>query len=130
MSKRKTKYKAEYCDKLIDHMSKGYSITSFSAIIKVHRDTIYEWFKTYPDFAEARDMGYAASMYIWEKMGIDLATGMSKGSARVWEVNMYNRFRDEWKANVKEDDNGDKQITIKLKYDPLKDDEDDKNKKA
>jgi hypothetical protein len=123
MEVRKTKYKKEYCKELIDHMSNGFSLTSFCAVINVHRSSVYDWIAKYPEFKEARDIGFSKSLLIWERMGIDLATGISRGSARVWEINMYNRFRDEWKATVKEDNEQDKSITIKLKYDPLADDE-------
>ena len=95
------KYKYEFSRMLIDHMAQGLSFSSFSAIADVNRDTLYEWLKKYPEFKEARDIGYSKGLLFWEKAGIELVMGM-KGSARVWEINMYNRFKEEWKAVVKE----------------------------
>lgn len=49
-----TKYKEEFCDKLIEHMKQGYSFESFAAIVDVDRDTLYEWAKVHPIFSDAK----------------------------------------------------------------------------
>ncbi len=51
---RPTKYKAEFCERLIAHMAKGLPYETFSAEIEVGRDSLYEWEKKHPEFADAK----------------------------------------------------------------------------
>ena len=52
---KQSRYKPEYCDKLIAHMSKGLSIDTFGATVNVSRATIYEWASRHREFAEAKE---------------------------------------------------------------------------
>ena len=47
------KYKPEYCDMLIDFMSKGYSVEAFCGHINTTFETMYRWLK-HPDYGEFR----------------------------------------------------------------------------
>lgn len=60
------KYKPEYCDMLIDHMSEGYSFDSFVAISRVGLKTMYNWCKEYPEFAEAHQIGQGMALKYFE----------------------------------------------------------------
>lgn len=102
---RKTKYKPEFCDLLIDHMSRGLSYYAFAAEINVNRDTLYEWEKNYSDFKEAKSIGLTKSLLFWEKLGVDNILNVSESefqggsssrslNAATWIYNMNNRFRD------------------------------------
>lgn len=62
-----TKYKEEYCDQLIDHMSEGFSFESFGGIISVSRDTLYEWAKVQPAFSDAKKIGLSQHRLYWER---------------------------------------------------------------
>lgn len=115
---RKRKYKREFCKQLIDHMSQGFSLRAFAASVDVHHSTIYEWLKKHEEFAEAKELGLDKSRLFWERVGIDLATGEVRGSAKVWEINMYNRFRDEWTRDNPDKEDKSNEININLKYDP------------
>jgi len=99
-----TKYKPEYCEKLIEHMSEGLSYEAFAALIGVHRSILYDWEKSHPEFSEAKDVGFGKSLLFWEKLGRDniLNTSESFGEGQssskslngsVWIFNMKNRFR-------------------------------------
>lgn len=116
MSKPST-YKEEYAKMLIEHMARGLSLRAFCGFIKVHHQTVYNWLETYPDFKEARDIGWDMSRLFWEQMGIDLASGMIKGNATIWIINMCNRFKEDWRRTdeEKEEDNS-KEVTINLSY--------------
>jgi transposase-like protein len=48
-----TKYKPEFCNEIIQSMAEGYSLTAAAADLGVHRDTVYEWEKTIPEFSDA-----------------------------------------------------------------------------
>lgn len=77
---------------LIKHMGDGLSIESFAAIVGRSKDTIYEWVKKHPDFADAKKKGEALSLLFWEKAGITGMFGKIKGfNVAAWIFNMKNR---------------------------------------
>ena len=90
---RPTKYKEEYCQELVNHMSNGFSFESFAGIIEVCFDTLYEWKKVHPEFSEAHKKGLAVNLQYWEQAGI---YGMKLGkdfNTPVWIFNMKNRHK-------------------------------------
>lgn len=126
---RPTKYKEEYCEMLIEHMSQGLSYESFAGLIKVAIDTLYEWQKVHPAFSEAKSLGKAQALLLWEKEGIkglwDEVEYNEKGQKTyerkinnvMWVFNMKNRFgwRDKTEAEVQES-----KSVIKIAFDPSK----------
>lgn len=114
---KSSKFNPKFCDMLVQHMSEGYSYTSFAGVVGVTRMTLNNWRNNHPDFREAFNIGMEKGRYFWEKLGMDLVTGLSKGSARAWEINMFNRFREDWKLKTHDTNNDGKPIEIKLKYD-------------
>lgn len=107
---RPTKYKPEYCQEIIDFMSKGYSATAFAAKIGVHIDTIQEWKNTHAEFSAAYKKAHAAAQFFWENKGLEnlITDGKEKFNAAVWIFWMKARFgwrdRDEI-SFTKDDDN-------------------------
>jgi hypothetical protein len=61
-----TKYKPEYCEMLIEHMSEGYSFDSFSAIVRVGRMTMYNWCKDFPEWKEAKEIAEGMALKYFE----------------------------------------------------------------
>lgn len=115
---RPTKYKKEYCQKLIDHMAQGYSYESFAGVVKTNRDTIYHWESIHPAFSDAKKIASAQCMLFWEKMGMAGTVGKLKNfSTPMWIFNMKNRFK--W-ADRHEHSLDDEKNEIKLSYDPKK----------
>lgn len=53
---RPTKFKKEYCEGLIKHMSGGLSFDTYAAVIEVNPDTLYEWLKKHKNFSEAKKL--------------------------------------------------------------------------
>ncbi len=51
------KYDPIYAKQIKRHMANGYSLSSFTAISKVDRSTLYEWLEKHDDFRESHDMG-------------------------------------------------------------------------
>lgn len=107
---RPSKYKPEYCQMLIDHMSQGLSFESFAAVINISRDTLFEWSKEHDDFSYSKKIAFDNCQLFWEKLGIDnilnvsesesFGEGQSKSSSKslnasAWIFNMKNRFK--WK---------------------------------
>lgn len=67
---------------------------SFAATIDVNEDTLYEWVKNQPDFSEAKKLGRAKSMLVWESLGIH---GMRHGgeSRVVSEIPITQKIKNE-----------------------------------
>lgn len=90
---RPTKYKPEYCDALIEHMSQGLSYQSFAGVIGVSIECLYEWERTYTEFSDAKKEGIQKCMLVWEKIGINGALGKIKNfNSASYIFNMKNRF--------------------------------------
>lgn len=90
---RPTKYKPEYCDLLIEHMTQGLSFQSFAGVVGCCIETLYEWERSYPDFLDAKRLGLGRGRLFWEKVGIEAALGKITGyNATTWVFNMKNRF--------------------------------------
>ncbi len=70
---RPTKYKPEFCQMLIDHMSEGYSFESFGAIAEVWDSTLDDWVNTIPEFADAKQTARKKQLYANEKLIRDVA---------------------------------------------------------
>lgn len=81
MTGRPTKYRAEYCGMLVEHMKKGLSFESFGAIVNVCKDTLYEWAKRHTRFSDAKSLGEVHSRLFWEKMAINASLGLIPNSA-------------------------------------------------
>ena len=91
---RPTKYKPEYCQKLIDFMEQGYSYEAFAGSISVVVDTLREWEKVHEDFSAAKGIAFHKSRLYFDRMGLDhmvLPKGITFNNT-VWNANMKNRF--------------------------------------
>lgn len=116
---RPTKYKPEYCQMLIDHMSQGFSFESFGGVIMVGKNTMYDWVDKYAKFSNAKDTGDSANRLFWEKMGIAGCLGrISNFNAKMWSMNMKNRFK--WFETDRTTIDIDDYDPIPLAYDPTK----------
>lgn len=127
MAGRKTKYKKEYNELLIEHMASGLSFESFAGEVGVTFQTLYNWAKENDSFFEAKALGTARSRLFWENMGVHGAAGQLRGfNYGCWYRNMENRFN--WKEKVevtsKNDGDGvkdpsemsDEELESKLEY--------------
>lgn len=97
---RPTKYDESFCEMLIKHRKEGLSFESFGAVVKVDRETLYEWAKVHPAFSNARKLAEQECLSFWEKAGV---RGMNMGkdfNAPVWIFSMKNRFPDLWKDKI------------------------------
>lgn len=93
---RPTKYRPEYCDAIIEHMSEGASMTSFAAQVGVARSTIGQWMQDYPEFKEAAEAAKAKCAAWWEKVARSNAqTG--DGSAALVIFGLKNMSPEDWK---------------------------------
>lgn len=94
---RPTKYKPEYCEQLIEHMTNGFSFESFAGLISVDRQTIYNWIDAQPEFFDAKRQGFEKSRLFWEDVAIKGASGSMPVNATLTVFNLKNRFPKEWR---------------------------------
>lgn len=88
---RPTKYKPEYCQKLIEHMALGYSYEAFAGKVDVAIDTLYNWEQLFPDFSEAKKEGKAKQRTKLEEYGmLSIAGYNTKLNTAVWAMFMKN----------------------------------------
>jgi transposase-like protein len=66
---RPSDYKPEFCEKLVEHMSKGYSFESFGAVIDCGKASLYKWRDEHQEFSDALDMGRSKHLFMMEQMG-------------------------------------------------------------
>jgi hypothetical protein len=98
---RTSLYKPEYCDLLLDDMKKGFSLLAFAGLIGVCRDTLTEWGRVHPEFADAVKRGKAMQVREWETRGIRVAEGLDvKGAgaaASMVQFSLCNLGDGEWR---------------------------------
>ena len=63
-------YKSEYAEKLVEHMAKGFSFSSFAAEINKPLSTIKRWKENIPKFQKAFEIGRSKAQYHWERIGL------------------------------------------------------------
>lgn len=92
---RPSEYDSRYCDDVIEYGRQGKSVTWMAATIGVHKQTLYTWMDTHPEFLDAIKRAKDLCQLWWEDAG---QSGMiaDKFNATVWAKNMNCRFRDEW----------------------------------
>ena len=86
---RPTKYKPEYCELLIEHMSNGNPFSTFTTIVNVNESTLFRWLDKTP-FLEAKKKGEMLCYHYYMTMGKALATGKIKGNVTAWIFIMKN----------------------------------------
>ena len=92
-----TKYKPEYCEDIIEYMSKGHSLTAWCADKDIYKETAYNWMRDHHDFLDAFKKAQSKAQQHWENMLHLTAAGKLKGNLGAQIFWMKNRFRDEWK---------------------------------
>lgn len=85
-----TKYRQDFCEKLVTHMSKGLSFATFAHEVNVSLDTLYDWADAHKEFLESKKAGEIAQKSYLEKIGVALATGQIQGNVTAWIFIMKN----------------------------------------
>lgn len=100
---RKSKYRKEYCGKVIQLMQDGKSIAQVARELGVSVSTIGNWEKNpeFPEFQEAMSYARDYAKAWWEELGRNIAAGEIKANPTAWIYNMKCRFGGEWNENNK-----------------------------
>lgn len=111
---RPTKYKAEYCDKVIEYFKEGYSIEEIALELDVFKSTLYAWMEKHKEFHDAIKKGLEYSQAWWQKTARTNLNNRNFQSA-LWYMNMKNRFK--WRdAPVEDKSEEDKVVKIEVVY--------------
>lgn len=93
---RPTLFQKKFCPMLVDHMSKGFSFTSFAVKAGVSRRTLHDWCRNNPDFQEAYEAGYAAALLFHEKLLIKGIQNRLSGNPTLLIFTLKTRFHREY----------------------------------
>jgi hypothetical protein len=91
---RPSTYKPEYCEQVMNHMAKGFSLSAFAGSIKQSRETIYGWMGKHPEFSEAVSRGRAMRLVPWEEKLLKCEKG-SEVAATIFALK--NSDPEEWR---------------------------------
>jgi len=78
---RPTLYRPEYCQRAIEFMGQGYSVTALAGHLGMSKDAIYDWINLYPDFRHAVNMGRAARVAALEAKLLATSQGVGVTAA-------------------------------------------------
>ena len=87
---RPTKYKSEYCEKVVELMSKGMSKNEVAANLGVDQVTLYNWADKHIPFFKAIKRGEQLSLAWWESEG-RRSLREKEFNHVLWYMNMKNR---------------------------------------
>lgn len=95
---RPSKYKAEFCDIVIEKGAEGATLAEMADAIDIDRSTLNDWREQHPEFSRAVKRGLDKAQAWWERQGRLATFGAGDGfNATSWIFNMKNRFRDDWR---------------------------------
>lgn len=92
-----SKYDPDYGPLLIYHMSKGYSYTSFKAVIGVDKRTLTNWEREHEEFRLCLEIAQTRMQMKWEHIILQAAEGKVKGNAAAIIFAIKNYFPDIYK---------------------------------
>jgi hypothetical protein len=78
---RPTLYRPEYCQRAIEFMGQGYSVTALAGHLGMSKDAIYDWINLYPNFCHAINKGRAARVAALEKKLLSTSQGVGVTAA-------------------------------------------------
>ena len=84
----------EYCEAVINYMSRGYSLSAFCGSILVERNTVYNWIKRHSEFSDAVSRARAARV-LWLERKLLRSRKGAETSAAIFALK--NACPDEWR---------------------------------
>lgn len=95
---RPSKYKPEFCERVIACGDEGMTLAEMARELDVSRETVRDWIDIHPEFSCAIKEGIARSQAWWEKQGRIATFGGIEGfNATSYIFQMKNRFREDWR---------------------------------
>jgi transposase len=95
---RPTKYKPEFCDRIVEMGKYGASKHEMAMELDISIDTFMEWQKENKDFSAAVKEAMQYSQAWWEQQGRIATFGGVQGfNPTSYIFNMKNRFKEDWR---------------------------------
>lgn len=104
---RPTKYKPEFCERVLECGAEGMGKCEIAAELDIHYETFEAWQEKHPEFSEAVKAALRKSQAWWEKNGRIATFGGCDGfNATSFIFNMKNRFKDDWRDKIEQEQSG------------------------
>ena len=104
---RPSKYKPEFCDRVIELGEQGMSKVEIAAELGIYYDTFLAWQDKYPEFFESVKRATFLCQSWWERMGREATFGGCEGfNSTAFIFNMKNRFPDSWRDRKEQEISG------------------------
>ncbi len=94
---RPSTFKEEYCDIAIDFMSKGFSQTALAGHLSISKDTLFEWIRLHPSFADANNIAKPKRVEALERT---LLTTESSAVVNSRKFALLNADAKEWRCEA------------------------------
>ena len=98
------KYREEFCVKLIEHLSKGLSYSTFGATVNVTKQTLYDWEKKHFEWKRAKDIGMQKAQQFFETRLVAISSGQTvrgidnkKVDTKALMFALKTRFREDYR---------------------------------
>jgi hypothetical protein len=88
---RPTKYKEEFCEKVIELGKQGYSKAMIAATLDIARDTLDEWIDSIPEFSYAMKRALTHAQFWWESTAQENLKN-NQFNSPLWSKSMPARF--------------------------------------
>jgi hypothetical protein len=88
---RPTKYKEEFCERVIELGKQGYSKAMIAATLDIARETLDEWIDSKPEFSDAMKIAITQSQFWWEKTAQENLKN-NQFNSPLWSKSMPARF--------------------------------------
>lgn len=89
-------YQPEFCEQIIELGRQGKSVVAMACHFAVLRQTLYDWAKALPEFADAFDRAKIKAQARWEFEGDVLNKNNPNFHPQLWIKIMQARFREDY----------------------------------
>lgn len=100
---RPSKYSEAYCEQIVSLMATGLSLTAAAAELDIHRDTVYAWESSIPEFSDAIKLARGKRTLKLEKDLLSASDGPTVTS-RIFALK--NACAEEWREKVTNETTG------------------------
>lgn len=92
---RPSKYKPEFCQKVLELALDGGGWADYAAEFNIDRRTLYDWADAHPEFSSALSRAKVLEQCWWQDAGKE-GMGADKFNALVWKTSVQARFREDY----------------------------------
>lgn len=102
---RPSKYKPEYCQRVVELAKEGCGWADYAAEFDIDRTTLYDWAEAHEDFSTALSRAKVFEQQWWERAGRN-GMYLEKFNALVWKTSIQARFRNDYTERMQTEVSG------------------------